>query len=60
MEKEIKCPWCGEINQESEVKVGQKKNDFGGVVERRCASCGQALAAYREDEGNFLRRIRKF
>jgi len=60
MGKEIKCTWCGEMNSESDVKIGHKRNDYGGVVERRCARCGKVMAAYREDEGNFLRRIRKF
>lgn len=60
MGKQVKCPWCGETSQESEVKVNYKRNDFGSLVERRCARCNKVLAAYLEYEGYFLPRIRKF
>jgi hypothetical protein len=60
MGKQVKCPWCGEAQAESEVKVSTVKNDQGNVVERRCAKCHRVLAAYLEQEGDFIPKIRKF
>ena len=60
MRKEIKCPWCEEVLSEEEVMVSYKKSDYGSVIERRCTKCNGVLAAYLENEGNFLPRIRKF
>jgi len=57
---EIKCPWCEEIVPVSEVKVKKEKNDYGTVVERRCAKCSKVLAAYLEGEGDFLSKMRTF
>jgi len=58
--KEIKCPWCGEVIPASEVQVKSYKNDFGTVLERRCAKCNKVLASYLEGEGDFLPKIRTF
>ena len=58
--KEIKCPWCGEVIPASEVQVKRYKNDYGTVIDRRCPKCHRALAAYLEEEGGFLDRIRTF
>ena len=58
--REIKCPWCEEVISETEVKVEHRRSDYGTVLERRCAKCGKVLAAYLDQEGDFLPRIRKF
>jgi uncharacterized Zn finger protein len=55
-EKKIKCPWCGI----AEAPIKENKVHGGKVVERRCGACGQVLAAYAADEGNFLPKIRVF
>ncbi len=60
MAREIKCPWCGEAQRENEIAMRNLTNAQGDVVERRCAKCHKLLAAYLEDEGNFIPRIRKF
>ena len=57
---EIKCPWCEEVVPVGGVKVAHKKNDYGTVLERRCARCNKVLAAYLEEEGDFLPRMRTF
>ena len=57
MDKEVKCPWCGEVTT---PKVGYSKNDYGDIIERRCPKCGKVLAAYLEQEGDFLPEIRTF
>ena len=59
-DSEIRCPWCGEAMPVSEVKLRQGRSDYATIVERRCAKCGQVLAAYLDQEGDFLSRIRKF
>ena len=58
--EEVRCNWCGETIQVPEVKVKRVKNDYGTVIERRCPKCGKVLAAYLEEEGDFLPRIRTF
>lgn len=57
MEKEVRCPWCGETVV---PKVSLLKKEHGDVRERRCAKCGKVLAAYLESEGEFLKEIRTF
>ncbi len=57
MDKEVKCPWCGEMTV---PKVSHFKNDYGDIIERRCSKCSKVLAAYLEQEGDFLTDIRKF
>jgi len=58
--REVKCPWCGEVIPVTKVKVRRHKNDYGTVIERRCPRCGNVLAAYLEEEGDFLPGIRTF
>ncbi len=58
--EEVRCNWCGETIPVPEVKVKRVKNDYGTVIERRCSKCGKVLAAYLEEEGDFLPRIRTF
>jgi len=60
MKEKVKCPWCGEVILVSGVKVQRYKNDYGTVIERRCAKCNKVLAAYLEEEGDFLSKIRTF
>ena len=57
MEKEMICPWCDKKSK-PELKILKKAK--GTVKERRCTACGKVLAAYLDDEGDFLRAIRKF
>jgi len=58
--REVKCPWCDEVIPVPEVKAGRHKNDHGTVMERRCPKCHKVLAAYLEEEGEFLPGIRTF
>ena len=55
--KERSCPWCGE-NVVAVVK--HKKNEYFNLVERECPKCGKVLAAYLEEEGDFLMRMRSY
>jgi phage FluMu protein Com len=57
MEKEVKCPWCKE---KTVPKVSLLKKQLGDVKERRCTECGKVLAAYLEEEGDFLPEMRTF
>lgn len=57
---QINCAWCGKTIPVSEVKVRRYKNDYGAVVERKCPNCGGVLAAYLDEEGDFLLKIRTF
>jgi len=57
MDKEVKCPWCGETTV---PKVSHSKNDYGDITERRCSKCDKVLAAYLEHEGTFLPDVRTF
>ena len=56
-EKEKKCPWCSKT-----VKAEVKRfvNDYGNVIRRNCPECGNVLAAYLEEEGEFLAKMRSF
>lgn len=58
--REIVCPWCGKLIPVPKVELGRYKNDYGTVIERRCPKCDKVLAAYLEEEGGFLPRIRRF
>lgn len=58
MAKEIKCPWCGEVVVEPTLT--HKQNDHSTIIERRCVKCGNVIAAYSENEGMFLQKIRTF
>ena len=57
MSKEITCPWCGE-RVKAEPKVIQRK--VAEVVERRCSQCGKVVAAYLEQDRDFMSKIRTF
>ena len=57
MDKQVKCPWCGETIT---PEINHSKNEYGSIIERRCSNCGRVLAAYLEEEGDFLSSIRKF
>ena len=55
--KERSCPWCGET-MTPEVK--RNKNADGDVVERSCSKCDKVLAAYLEEAGDFLMKMRSY
>ena len=55
--KERTCPWCGET---AVPEVKRRKNAYGEVAERACSKCGKVLAAYLEQEGDFLTKIRSY
>lgn len=57
METEVKCVWCGEVVV-PQVKIVH--NDYGNVKERRCPRCDAILAAYLEEEGGVLEKVRSF
>ena len=57
MSKEITCPWCDEIVT-PDAKVIQRK--VADVVETRCPRCGKVLAAYLEEDRDFMPKIRTF
>ena len=57
MEKEVKCPWCGQMVI---TKVSLLAKEYGDVTERKCPKCERILAAYLEKAGNFLPEIRTF
>lgn len=57
MDPEVKCAWCAEMTAPV-LKV--EKKQAGVVKERRCGNCGKILAAYLDDEGDFINGIRKF
>ena len=55
--KERSCPWCGETVI---PEVKHYKNDYGDMVERSCSKCGKVLAAYLEEAGDFLMKMRSY
>jgi len=55
--KERVCPWCGETVV---AEVRHHKNAYGDVIERLCPKCGKVLAAYLEQEGDFLMKMRSY
>lgn len=57
LEKEVKCPWCGE---QVVPMVNLWRNEYGDVRERKCPKCSNILAAYFEQEGEFLKTMRTF
>jgi hypothetical protein len=56
-EKEIICPWC---NEKTVTTKNILKKANSQVKERRCTNCEKILAAYTEDEKDFLPKIRVF
>jgi phage FluMu protein Com len=52
-----KCPWCG---VETEPRTSLLRKQYGSVRERRCTNCSKVLAAYLEEEGEFMTNIRTF
>ena len=60
MANEIKCPWCGEVTAKVDVELAHKKKGEISVTERRCTRCHKVLAAYLEEEGDFLMKMRNF
>ena len=56
-ERERACPWCGETMV---AEVRRRKVPYGDVVERLCPKCGKVVAAYLEQEGDFLMEMRSY
>lgn len=56
-EKEKKCPWCLKTVK---AEIREFANDYGHIIERKCPNCRNILAAYLEEEGEFLAKIRSF
>ena len=56
----LRCGWCGDEIAAAEAKVTRLRNDYGTVVERKCPRCDKLLAAYLEEEGEFLADMRNF
>jgi len=52
------CPWCGQTVEAPTVALS--KNEYGDVRERRCPDCGKILAAYLEQEGEFMEKMRSY
>ena len=57
---EIKCPWCEETMPASSIVAKRLRNEYGTIIERRCSKCAEILAAYLEEEGDFLPKMRIF
>ncbi len=57
MDKHMKCPWCSKFVM---PVIGSTSNDYGNVKERRCPRCNAILAAYLEEEGGVLEKVRSF
>lgn len=55
--EEKTCPWCG---ASVEAEVVDSHNQFGMVKERRCPKCHGMMAAYFDDKGQVLERVRTF
>ena len=55
--RDKKCPWCAKTVK---AEVKRFANDYGNVIERNCTECGNVLAAYLEEEGEFLSKMRSF
>ncbi len=56
----LECGWCGEEVLASQCQVTHFKNDYGTTIERRCPKCHKVVAAYLEEEGDFLTDMRNF
>ena len=57
MNQAVICPWCG---KETTPHVRMMEKEHGLIRERRCAECGQVLAAYLAGEGSFMGQVRKY
>ena len=57
MDKHMKYSWCSKFVM---PVIGSTSNDYGKVKERRCPRCDAILAAYLEEEGGVLEKVRSF
>ena len=57
MERQVKCHWCGE--QVTPV-VNISTKQYGDVKERRCPKCDAVIAAYLDEPGVILEKVRLF
>jgi uncharacterized Zn finger protein len=56
-EKKITCPWC---QKETVVWESKEKSDYADIVVRRCAECGDVIAAYLDEDRVVLGKVRTF
>ena len=57
MEKQVKCPWCDEqVTPVANISTKQG----GNVKERRCPKCNAVIAAYLDEPGVILEKVRLF
>ena len=56
-EKQVKCPWC---EKECSPKVSKNKSEYGDVVIRNCAECGNIIASYLDEDHTVLEKVRTF
>jgi ribosomal protein S27AE len=57
MEKQVKCPWCGELMT---PVVSVSPRQYGDVKERKCPKCNAVIAAYLDEPGVILEKVRIF
>jgi len=50
MEKEVQCPWCGNMVI-TEKRIIQRRTEK--VAERNCPDCGKIIACYPAEEPFF-------
>ena len=57
MEKQVNCPWCAElVTPVATVSTKEHSN----VKERKCPKCNRILAAYLDEPGVVLEKVRTF
>ena len=57
MDEHIKCPWCSKLVM---PVIGSTSKECGNVKESKCPECKAILAAYLEEEGRVLEKVRSF
>ena len=57
VEEKVKCPWCSE---EVVPQVRVFRNNYGDIKERRCPKCKSVMAAYLDEKGIVLNKVRSF
>ena len=58
--EKLRCGWCADEVAASDCRERRFNNEYGTVIERRCPRCDKVLAAYLEEEGDFLTDMRNF
>jgi phage FluMu protein Com len=57
MKKEIECPWCSKLVS---PRLYVLKGKYGDIKERKCPECNGILAAYLDEKGTVLEKVRTF